>query len=506
MRVNPAEPTFRALEAVYRGAVPEFGNEWRAGVARSAAAIEKAAKGDSAVYGVNTGFGKLASVRIPPADVERLQRNLVVSHCAGLGDLLPDDVVRLAMTLKVCSLARGASGVRPELVDFLAEMLRRGVVPEIPSQGSVGASGDLAPLAHLAAAMMGEGRSRLDGKPLASEEALRRSGLAPLAFRAKEGLAMVNGTQVSAALALGGLFDAWRIAVSSLTTGAMSTDAAMGSSAPFRPEIHELRGHQGQKDAAAALRSLLANSEIRESHRHGDERVQDPYCLRCQPQVLGAALTLMRQAGAVLRIEAGSVTDNPLVLEDGTILSGGNFHGEPVGLAADQIAIAVSETGAISQRRIALLVDPAMSFGLPAFLTDEPGLNSGLMITDISSAALASENKALSNPRSVDSTPTSANQEDHVAMSCHAARRLLEMNRNLARIVAIEAVCAAQGLEYRAPLRTSEPLRRAAAVVRKVSPRLRGDRALAGELEEVAELVLGGMLVPEDAPSLEVGP
>ena len=355
MRVNPAEPTLQALEAVYRGAVPEFGDEWRAGVARSAAAIEQAAKGESAIYGVNTGFGKLASVRIPPADVERLQRNLVVSHCAGLGNLLPDNVVRLAMALKVCSLARGASGVRPELVDLLAEMLRRGVVPEIPSQGSVGASGDLAPLAHLAAAMMGEGRSRLDGKPLASREALRQSGLVPLAFRAKEGLAMVNGTQVSAALALGGLFDAWRIAVSSLTTGAMSTDAAMGSSAPFRPEIHALRGHQGQKDAAAALRSLLANSEIRESHRHGDERVQDPYCLRCQPQVLGAALTFMRQAGAVLRIEAGSVTDNPLVLEDGTILSGGNFHGEPVGLAADQIAIAVSETGAISQRRIALL-------------------------------------------------------------------------------------------------------------------------------------------------------
>ena len=315
---------------------------------------------------------------------------------------------------------------------------------------------------------------------------------------------MINGTQISTALALAGLFDAWRIASSSLTTGAMSTDAAMGSSAPFRPEIHDLRGHRGQKDAAAALRKLLFRSEIRESHRRGDERVQDPYCLRCQPQVLGAAMELMRHAGKVLRAEAVAVTDNPLVLPDGTILSGGNFHGEPVGFAADQTAIAIAEAGAISQRRVALLVDPAMSFGLPAFLSPDPGLNSGLMVAEITSAALASENKALSNPRSVDSTPTSANQEDHVAMSCHAARRLLEMNANFARIVAVEAVCASQGIEFRAPLRTSKPLEKAVATVRSVSPPIAEDRRFGREIEEVVELVRRGDLVPENPPSLEI--
>lgn len=491
------------LEAIYRGSCPSLDSEWRKRVDSSAAVIQRAARSSDPVYGVNTGFGKLASVRISTENVAKLQRNLILSHCAGTGDLLPDDVVRLAMALKIFSLSRGASGVRWELIELLAEMLRRGVIPEIPSQGSVGASGDLAPLAHLAASMIGENPARFKGASMPGADALGRAGLEPTVLQAKEGLAMINGTQVSTALALAGLFDAWRIASSSLTTGAMSTDAAMGSSAPFRPEIQDLRGHRGQKDAAAALRKLLFQSEIRESHRRGDERVQDPYCLRCQPQVLGAAMELMRQAGKVLRTEAVAVTDNPLVLPDGTILSGGNFHGEPVGFAADQTAIAIAEAGAISQRRIALLVDPAMSFGLPAFLSPDPGLNSGLMVAEISSAALASENKALSNPRSVDSTPTSANQEDHVAMCCHAARRLLEMNANFARIVAIEAVCASQGIEFRYPLRTSKPLENAVATVRSVSSAIAEDRHFGQELEEVVELVRRGDLVPDNPPSLE---
>ena len=503
MQIELKSVSLDDLEAIYRGSCLSLDSEWRKRVDSSAAVIQRAARSSDPVYGVNTGFGKLASVRISTENVAKLQRNLILSHCAGTGDLLPDNVVRLTMALKIFSLSRGASGVRWELIELLAEMLRRGVIPEIPSQGSVGASGDLAPLAHLAASMIGENPARFEGASMPGADALGRAGLEPTVLQAKEGLAMINGTQVSTALALAGLFDAWRIASSSLTTGAMSTDAAMGSSAPFRPEIQDLRGHRGQKDAAAALRKLLFQSEIRESHQRGDERVQDPYCLRCQPQVLGAAMELMRQAGKVLRTEAVAVTDNPLVLPDGTILSGGNFHGEPVGFAADQIAIAVAEAGAISQRRIALLVDPAMSFGLPPFLSPDPGLNSGLMVAEISSAALASENKALSNPRSVDSTPTSANQEDHVAMCCHAARRLLEMSANFARIVAIEAVCASQGIEFRYPLRTSKPLEKAVATVRSVSPAIAEDRHFGRELEEVVELVRRGDLVPDSPPSLE---
>lgn len=503
MQIDLNSVSLDELEAIYRGSCPSLNCEWRKQVDGSAAVIQRAARSSDPVYGVNTGFGKLASVRISAENVAKLQRNLILSHCAGTGDLLPDNVVRLAMALKIFSLSRGASGVRWELIELLVHMLQRGVIPEIPSQGSVGASGDLAPLAHLAAAMIGENPARFEGGSMPGADALRRAGLEPTILQAKEGLAMINGTQISTALALAGLFDSWRIASSSLTTGAMSTDAAMGSSAPFRPEIQDLRGHRGQKDVAAALRKLLSRSGIRESHRQGDERVQDPYCLRCQPQVLGAAMELMRQAGKVLRTEAVAVTDNPLVLPDGTILSGGNFHGEPVGFAADQIAIAIAEAGSISQRRIALLVDPAMSFGLPAFLAPDPGLNSGLMVVEISSAALASENKALSNPRSVDSTPTSANQEDHVAMSCHAARRLLEMNANFARIVAIEAVCASQGIEFRAPLRTSQPLEKAVAVVRSALPAIVEDRHFGPELEEVVALVRRGDLIPENPLFLE---
>ena len=464
------------------------------GIEKAAARIGSIARGNEAIYGVNTGFGKLASVSIPPHDVETLQRNLILSHCCGVGAPFAEQIVRLVMALKLLSLGRGASGVRMDVIKLIEDMLARGVVPLIPEKGSVGASGDLAPLAHMAAAMMGEGEAFFAGERLPAGEALAKAGLEPVVFQAKEGIALINGTQVSTALALAGLFRAHRAARSALITGALSTDAAMGSSAPFHPEIHALRGHRGQIDAGSALAALLDGSEIRESHLEGDQRVQDPYCIRCQPQVDGACLDLLRQVANTLTIEANAVTDNPLILSDGTVVSGGNFHAEPVAFAADQIALAICEIGAIAQRRIALLVDPALSFGLPAFLAKKPGLNSGLMIAEVTSAALMSENKQMSHPASVDSTPTSANQEDHVSMACHGARRLLQMTDNLAGIIGIEAVTAAQGVDFRAPLKTGVELLKAHAAIRSVVADLEVDRYLAPDLEAAAELVRSGAL------------
>jgi histidine ammonia-lyase len=373
-------------------------------------------------------------------------------------------------------------------------MLEKRVTPVIPEKGSVGASGDLAPLAHMTAVMIGEGEAFFQGERLAGAAALAAAGLKPVVLAAKEGLALINGTQVSTALALAGLFRAHRAAQAALITGALSTDAAMGSSAPFHPDIHALRGHKGQIDAAAALRALLAGSVIRESHIKGDERVQDPYCIRCQPQVDGACLDLMRSVARTLEIEANAVTDNPLVLSDSSVVSGGNFHAEPVAFAADQIALAVSEIGAIAQRRIALLVDPALSYGLPAFLAKNPGLNSGLMIAEVTSAALMSENKQMTHPASVDSTPTSANQEDHVSMACHGARRLLQMTDNLFAIIGIEALTAAQGVGLRAPLVTSPELVKAIAAVRAVVADLEEDRYMATDLKAATDLVASGRL------------
>ncbi len=468
----------------------------RDAVAASARRVAEAAAGDTPVYGVNTGVGKLASLRIPAADTATLQRNLILSHCAGTGAPLPAPVARLILALKLVSLGRGASGVRPEVCDLLEGMLAADLLPVIPSQGSVGASGDLAPLAHMTAVMLGEGEATMAGSPpRPAARALAAAGLAPLTLGPKEGLALINGTQVSTALALTGLFGVWRAAVSSLVTGALSADAAMGSTVPFHPEIHALRGHPGQIDAAQCLAALMEGSGIRHSHQDGDARVQDPYCLRCQPQVAGAALDLLRQAGRTLRIEANAVTDNPLVLADGAIVSGGNFHAEPVAFAADQIALAVAELGSIAQRRIALLVDPALSHGLPPFLTPEPGLNSGLMIAEVTSAALMSENRQRAAPASIDSTPTSANQEDHVSMACHAAHRLLAMARNLEGIIGIEAMAAAQGVELRAPLETSPRLRPVIAVIRAAVPRLGADRVLAPDISAAAGLVRDGALL-----------
>ncbi|RFB05168.1 histidine ammonia-lyase [Parvularcula marina] len=489
--LNPGQATLTLLERIYRGEEAfHLDRTARAGVDQSAEKIAQAVRGSAPIYGVNTGFGKLASVRIETAHIEQLQRNLILSHCAGTGAPLPAAITRLIMALKLLSLGRGASGVRWELIEQIETYVAAGILPVIPSQGSVGASGDLAPLAHMTAALIGEGEVAFRGATMQTADALSMAGISPLPLGPKEGLAMINGTQVSTALALAGLFDAWRLAVGSLTTCALSVDAAMGTAAPFREEIHLLRGHPGQIDAARRLRELLSGSGINASHIDGDERVQDPYCLRCQPQVAGACIDLMRRAGASLLIEANAVTDNPLVLPDGDIVSGGNFHAEPVAFAADEIAIAIAETGAISQRRISLLVDPALSYGLPAFLTPAPGLNSGLMIAEVTSAALMSENKALANPRSVDSTPTSANQEDHVSMACHGARRLEEMNNNLAGIIAVEAMAGAQGIDLRAPLQTSEKLSGVIKEIRSVCPPLTDDRILSGDIEALKTVAL----------------
>ncbi|MCR5857672.1 histidine ammonia-lyase [Mesorhizobium sp. J428] len=493
--LHPGAVPLSDLETIYRSGAPaRLDDAFRPGIAKAAARIAEIAGGGDAVYGVNTGFGKLASVRIPPSDLATLQRNLILSHCCGVGAPLAPDIVRLIMALKLISLGRGASGVRPVVVELIEAMLAKGVIPVIPEKGSVGASGDLAPLAHMTAVMIGEGEAFFAGDRMSGKAALDRAGLAAIVLSAKEGLALINGTQVSTALALAGLFRAHRAANAALITGALSTDAAMGSSAPFVEEIHTLRGHRGQIETAAALRALMAGSEIRDSHLEGDERVQDPYCIRCQPQVDGACLDLLRMAATTLETEANAVTDNPLVLSDGRVVSGGNFHAEPVAFAADQIAIAVCEIGAIAQRRVALLVDPKLSYGLPPFLAKNAGLNSGMMIAEVTSAALMSENKQMAHPASVDSTPTSADQEDHVSMACHGARRLLQMTDNLAGIIGIEAVVAAQGLDFRAPLTTSIELAAAHRTIRCVVPTLEVDRFMAGDLEAGAELVKSGAL------------
>ena len=490
----PGAVTLGALANIYWNGTPaKLDDGAHPAIQRASDRISQVAAGNAAVYGVNTGFGKLASIRIPATDTAMLQRNLILSHCCGVGDPLSHNVVRLIMTLKLISLGRGSSGVRIEVIQLIEAMLAKGVMPVIPEKGSVGASGDLAPLAHMTATMIGVSEADFEGERLPSSEALRRAGLSPVELTAKEGLALINGTQVSTALALAGLFRAARGFEASIVTGALSTDAAMGSTTPFEPEIHALRGHQGQIDVAAALLRLLANSPLRNSHLENDTRVQDPYCLRCHPQVSGACLDVLRQAARTLCTEANAATDNPLVLANGDVVSGGNFHAEPVALAADQIALAVSEIGAISQRRIAMLVDPALSHGLPGFLTPKPGLNSGLMIAEVTSAALMSENKQLAHPASIDSTPTSANQEDHVSMACHGARRLLQMTQNLFNIIGIEAMCGAQGIELR-KTSSSLALQSAIATLRQHVPALIEDRYMADDLRAAASLVATGEL------------
>ncbi|HIB92966.1 MAG TPA: histidine ammonia-lyase, partial [Candidatus Lambdaproteobacteria bacterium] len=492
----PGKVTLLELEQIYWvNPVVSINSEAKDAVEKAARIVEQAAGGDAPIYGINTGFGKLSGIRIPPEQTALLQRNLILSHCCGVGEPIPENIVRLVMTLKMLSLGRGASGVRWEVIEQIEALLKNGVTPVIPSQGSVGASGDLAPLAHMTAVLIGEGEAVFRGQNISGNAALNKIGRKPLVLGAKEGLAMINGTQVSTALALSGVFEGWRCALGALVTGALSTDSAMASTAPFHPEIQLLRGHQGQIDAAQTLRNLMQDSEIRNSHLDGDTRVQDPYCIRCQPQVSGACLELLRQAANTLAVEANAVTDNPLVLSNGEIVSGGNFHAEPVAFAADKTALALAEIGAIAQRRIALLVDPNLNFGLPPFLSPDAGVNSGFMVAEITSAALMSENKHLANPCSTDSTPTSADQEDHVSMATHAAWRLLKMNANLGRILGIELLTAAQGLEFRKPLSTSTPLLSVLAAVRAEVPPLQEDRFLAPDLEKAAILIRNGKLI-----------
>jgi histidine ammonia-lyase len=497
VQLVPGRLTLPALRSFALSGEPlELGAATRRALAEGAGAVARIVAAGKPVYGINTGFGKLAQTHIPDDQLELLQRNLVLSHSVGVGPLLADDVVRLVMLLKIASLARGYSGVRPELVDALLALLNAEVYPCIPSKGSVGASGDLAPLAHLAAVLLGLGRARHRGAEVEAIEALRIAGLAPLTLAPKEGLALLNGTQVSTALALHGLFAADNVFAAALVAGAMSVDAAMGSDTPFDERIHALRGHRGQVETAAAYRRLLAGSAIRASHLTGDDKVQDPYSLRCQPQVMGACLDVMNTAAATLLTEANGVTDNPLVYpESGASLSGGNFHAEPVAFAADQLALAIAEIGALSERRIALLIDATIS-GLPPFLTSASGVNSGFMIAHVTAAALASENKSLAHPASVDSLPTSANQEDHVSMATYAARRLTDMAGNTAAIVAIELLAAAQGIDFRRPLRSSDALEEAHAAIRAVAPHLDGDRFLAADIEAVTPLVRSGKFVP----------
>jgi histidine ammonia-lyase len=496
LTLTPGAVTLRDLAQVYHNeADVALDLSCRDAVETAAARIAKAVASDVPVYGVNTGFGKLASIKIENKDTATLQRNLILSHCCGVGEPISRAHARLIMVLKLLSLGRGASGVRWSLIELLQGMLAKGVTPVIPAQGSVGASGDLAPLAHLTAVIIGEGEAEFEGVVMPGRVALEKAGLTPIPLGPKEGLAFINGTQFSTAFALSGLFGAWDAANAALVTSAMSTDAIMGSTAPLQPEIHALRGHRGQIEAAATMRSLLEGSEIRESHREGDTRVQDPYCIRCQPQVTGAAMDILRQAAMTLRIEANAATDNPLVLVDADmIVSGGNFHAEPVGFAADMIALALSEIGAIAQRRVALMVDPTLSFDLPPFLTPNPGLNSGYMIAEVTTAALMSENKHLANPCVTDSTPTSANQEDHVSMAAHGAYRLQRMLQNLHAIIGVELLCAAQGVEFRAPLTTSGPLANCIARLRKGVATMGEDRYLAPDIVSATTLIASGDL------------
>jgi len=497
LTLQPGRLGFAELRRVHAGGVRLcLDREARALVRRSAGVVQRAAAGEVAVYGVNTGFGKLAYQRIEASALARLQLNLIRSHSVGVGEPLPPEVVRLMLALKAASLARGASGVREEVIDALLAVHDAGLVPYVPAQGSVGASGDLAPLAHLSLALIGEGEFLVDGARHPAREVLAEAGIAPLQLAAKEGLALINGTQTSTALALHAFLRFQPVLEAAVVIGALSIDAARGSDTPFDPRIQELRGHPGQIDVARCYRALLAGSQIRLSHLVGDDRVQDPYSLRCQPQVMGACLDQLRHVASVLLREANAVTDNPLVLltdDGGELLSGGNFHAEPVALAADTAAVAIAEVGAIAERRIAMLIDAGTS-RLPPFLCSEPGLNSGFMIAHVTAASLASENKSLAHPASVDSLPTSANQEDHVSMATFAARRLGAMVDNTAHILGIEYLAAAQGIEFLRPLRSSLPLERAHALLRCVSPPVAGDRYLAPDIEVATELVTDGAL------------
>ncbi len=499
MLLQPGQLSLEQLQTIHMGGIQlTLAPESRANILASASVVQRAAAGDAPVYGVNTGFGKLANQRISRAQLAALQLNLIRSHSVGVGEPLLPPVIRLMLATKAASLARGYSGVREVVIDTLLAVFNAGLVPYVPSQGSVGASGDLAPLAHMTLALIGEGEMLLDGQRVSAAQALQQAQITPLTLEAKEGLALINGTQTSTALALHAFFSFEPVLEAALVIGALTVDAARGSDGPFDPRIHALRGQPGQIDVAQYYRSLLAGSAIRQSHVSGDDRVQDPYSLRCQPQVVGACLDQMRHASLVLLREANAVTDNPLVFaadntQDSAMVSGGNFHAEPVALAADGMALAIAEVGAIAERRIAMLIDSGVS-RLPPFLTADAGLNSGFMIAHVTAASLASENKSLSHPASVDSLPTSANQEDHVSMATFAARRLQPMIANTAHILGIELLAAAQGIEFLRPLQSSAALEQVHALLRSSVPAMAQDRYMAPDIERATELVKSGAL------------
>lgn len=489
MKLSPEQIDLPTLRQLWAGADARLDDAAMQRVSESAASVERIVASGETVYGVNTGFGLLANTRIPDDRLAELQANLILSHSAGLGEPLPRQVSRLMIVLKLLGLGRGHSGVRPVVIEALQALLERDAIPLIPSQGSVGASGDLAPLAHLTAALMGHGNIDVGGEIFPADAALQRLDMEPLQLGPKEGLALINGTQASTAIALDALFGGERVFGAAIAAGALSVDALKGSAKPFDARISEVRGQPGQVRVAAALRELLDGSEILASHARCG-KVQDPYSFRCQPQVMGAALDLLSHAARILTIEAGAVTDNPILFGEEAI-SGGNFHAQPVAFAADTIAMALCEVGSISERRTAVLVDPKMS-GLPPFLVEDSGVNSGLMIPQVTAAALVSENKSLSYPASVDSIPTSAGQEDHVSMAPIAARKAAVIARNTAGVIAVELIAAAQGVDYHAPLQTSAKLQKVHSQIRGITPRFDSDRYWAGDMAALLEAVIAG--------------
>ncbi|MEW9897347.1 histidine ammonia-lyase [Chitinivorax sp. PXF-14] len=491
-QIKPGQLTLAALRRVWRAPLQlSLDPASHAAIDSSAATVARVLSEGRVVYGINTGFGLLANTRIAENDLELLQRSIVLSHAAGVGDMMREATVRLMLVLKINSLARGFSGIRREVIEAMIRLVNAEVYPVIPQKGSVGASGDLAPLAHMACVLIGEGEVTYHGERLSGAAGMKIAGLAPITLAPKEGLALLNGTQASTAFALEGLFAAEDLFAAGVVTGALSVEAAQGSRTPFDDRIHQVRGHAGQIDVATAYRKLLDHSEIEHSHEHCG-KVQDPYSLRCQPQVMGACLTQIRNSAAILLTEANSVSDNPLVFAgDNDILSGGNFHAEPVAFAADNLALAIAEIGSLSERRMALLIDSKLS-GLPPFLVDNGGVNSGFMIAQVTGAALASENKTLAHPASVDSLPTSANQEDHVSMATFAGRRLRDMADNTAGILAVELLAACQGVDFRAPLKTSAELEQAKALLRARVSFYDKDRYFAPDIEKAKDLIQQG--------------
>lgn len=494
LMIKPGQLTLSDLQRVFRAPVTlTLDKAATPAIEASAATVQKVVDENRVVYGITTGFGLLANTRIAPDELETLQRSIVLSHAAGIGDFMAPDTVRLLMTLKINSLARGYSGIRLSVIEALITLVNHEIYPCIPVKGSVGASGDLAPLAHMSCLLLGEGDAFYQGEQISAQLALQVAGLEPVVLAPKEGLALLNGTQASTALALKGLFAADNVLQAGVVIGALSVEAAKGSRAPFDERIHAVRGHQAQMDIAAAFRDLLEHSAIERSHQDC-EKVQDPYSLRCQPQVMGACLQQMRHAASVIVTEANAVSDNPLVFaDDDDVISGGNFHAEPIAMVADNLALAIAEIGALSERRMALLIDSKLS-GLPPFLVNNGGVNSGFMIAQVTSAALASENKSYAHPASVDSLPTSANQEDHVSMATFAARRLQDMHENTVGILAVEYLAACQGLDFLTPLISSAKLEKAKAALRAKVSFYDKDRYFSPDIEKAATLIRDGHL------------